>query len=228
MKRWFVIGLVLTGAVALVVGLSLRDNGVPAASITLNIDGVESTSSGPDEASIKAEPASPEMPIAADGPEPAITIDQLAQEVFDQSIAKSVQNFRSDLGAFFREVELLPAQDYEPRARELLARVDSLAAAGYLTSPEALALRLSLLKYALSPNEYRAQANTLISDARRRAEQAEQEWVLQSDPKYEAYRAEERRIVEQSVTMSEFPDGMTRQAYLRERLRDLRSEIYSE
>ena len=160
--------------------------------------------------------------------QPAPTVEHLAQELYDQSIIRTVQDFRADLQAFVREAQLLPAQDHEPRARELLAEVDELSAAAYLTAPEALALRLSLLKYALPADEYRDVADTLVSEARQRAESAEREWASRSDPKLEYYRSEERRIVEQSAAMTEFPEGMTRQAYLRERLLELRIEVFTE
>ncbi len=222
------ISLVLSGTVALVLGLYLRESGAPGAPQALIIDKAEPTQSRPDDTRVKAETAASERQIPGNEPERETAVEQLAREVFDQSIIKKVLGFREGLQAFIREAELLPAQDHEPRARELLEEVDALSAAGYMTAPEALALRLSLLKYALPAKDYRAAANTLVSDARQRAERAEREWATRPDPKLEYYRTEERRIVEQSATMDEFPDGMTRQAFLREKLRRLRSEIFTE
>jgi hypothetical protein len=207
-------------------GLYLRDSGttgVPQAQIP---DRAKPALPERDVRRVKAEPAPSELPVPGNDPLRAPTADQLAQEVLDQSIIKTIQSFRADLQAFVREAELLPAQDHEPRARELLAEVDVFSTAGYVTGPEALALRLSLLRYALPADDYLAAADTLVSDARQRAEHAEREWATRHDPKLERYRAEERRIVDESATMDEFPDGMTRQAYLREKLLELRSEIF--
>lgn len=228
MKRGFAISLVLFAAVALSIGIHLRDGSAPDSAQLSISDTPGPVTSGSGEVHVEAAAGSPEESPPGEQPGQAISFEQMAREVYDQSIMKTVQAFRADLQALVREAELLPAQDYETRARELLARVDRLAAGGYLTGPEALALRLSLLKYVLPPDDYRNAANNLVGDAQQLAEQAEREWAARSDPKLERYRAEERRIVEQSATMNEFPDGMTRQAYLREKLRDLRSEIYSQ
>lgn len=228
MRRRLFISLALFGAAALVLGWYLRDSGTPAAPQALINDTAKSTLFKPEDTPVKAATAPSELPTPSNGPERAASAEQQAQEVFDRSIIKTVQGFRADLQAFIREAELLPAQDHEPRARELLAEVDVLSADGYVTNPEALALRLSLLKYALPPDDYRAAATTLVSAARQRAQHAEREWATRSDPQLERYRTEARRIVEHSATLDEFPDGMTRQAFLRQRLRVLRSEIFTQ
>lgn len=227
MRPGLTIILALSAAVALVAGLYLRDDGAAAVTKAPTIDTAKPSSSGP-ETSLKAVSSLSELQRQTDGKQSAASVEQLAREIYDQSAVKKVRDFGADLRAFIGEAELLPAQDHEPKARELLAQVDELAATGYVTGPEALALRLSLLKYALPPDDFRVAANSLVNDARERAERAEQEWATRDDPQLEQYHAEERRIVEQSASMTEFPDGMTRQAYLREKLRLLRSEIFTE
>lgn len=228
MNRRLATGLALFAAVALALGLYQRDRGSPD---TLQIspgDKPEPASAGPGKTRAAAASAAAALPAPGGELEPAASFEQLARETFERSSLKTIRDLRADLQALVSEAKLLPAQDYEPRARDLLARVEVLAADGYLTAAEALALRLGLLGYALPPGDYRTAANRLIGEARERAEQAEREWAARSDPRHEYYRAEERRIVEQSAAMGEFPHGMTRQAYLRDKLRDLRSEIYSQ
>ncbi len=155
------------------------------------------------------------------------SMTQLAARIYAESPIEAVQGFRTELGDFARETRLLPSQDYQSRARELLATVDRFEAEGYLTGPETLALRLSLLRYSLPPDEYRDTAKRLIDAARQQTAEAEQAWATRSDPRHERYRQLEREIVEQSIAMTSFPEGQTRQDYLRERLLALRTEIYS-
>lgn len=152
---------------------------------------------------------------------------QLAEQIYAESPIEAVRDFRAELQEFASETKLLPTQDYQSRARELLATVDRFETEGYLTGPETLALRLSLLRYALPPDEYRDSAQRLIDAARQQTAKAEQAWATRSDPRHERYRQLEREIVEQSITMTSFPEGQTRQDYLRERLLALRTEIYS-
>ena len=228
MKRLILTSLALLAGAGLFLGLYLGDGGVPVEPQALVVDEVNPAPPGPDDTRVNTEATPPATRAAGAEPEPAVSAEQLAREIYERSIVKSVQSFRTELQGFIRDAELLPAQDHEPKARELLAEVDKLLTAGYLTGPEALALQLSLLKYVLPPDDYRATASMLVSEARQRAEQAEREWAARSDPKLERYRDEERRIVEQTAAMEDFPNGMTRQEYLRQKLRDLRSEIYSE
>ncbi len=228
MRRAPGIVLILSGAIALALGWHLRERDATTAPPASPSETAGPLVIGPDDARARLATAAPEPPDPGDSTERAVTVEQLAQELFDRSVVKTIQDFRDDLQAFIRDAELLPAQDHEPEARELLAEVDRLAAAGYVSGPEALALQLSLLEYALPPDDFRAAAEALVSDARRRAENAEREWAERSDPQLETYRAEARRIVEQSATMDEFPDGMTRQDYLREKLRALRIETFTD
>ncbi len=228
MKRALVASLVIVGTVALVLGWYQRDDSTAGTAPPPIVDTVIQETDEPGEAGVTSESARSKPRAPGNGDERAPTAEQLARAAYDQSIVKKVLVFRDDLQSFIREAELLPAQDHEPKARELLAEVDLFSATGYLTGPEALALQLSLLKYALPADEYRATADKLVSDARQRAEEAEREWAARSDPKLEHYRSEERRIVEEAATMDEYPEGMTQQAYLRQRLMELRSEIFSE
>ena len=228
MRPALVTGLVLLAAVATGIGLYLRESDRADQAETRSADtAVLPPPTAVEGEQIETQAVAPGATNAGDETESVRSLMETAREVFEQSMVRTVQDFRGDLQAFIDEAELLPAQDHEPRARELLARVRTLEENGYLTAPEALALRLSLLRYALPPDDYRAAAATLIDDARQRAEAAERDWAARSDPRLEAYRKLEREIVEESLAMSEFPDGMTRQAYLRERLQALRSEIYS-
>ena len=220
-------GLVLLAAAAALALLYLRDGGVPGVPGAVDIDTAGATQTAAESAQVRAATSPSEVPPPDSGAQVTRSASQAALEAYERSPVRAMQALRDDLQAFVREAELLPAQDHEPRARELLAEVETFEESGYLTAPEALALRLSLLRYALPPDEYRVAAETLVSDARERAEQAERDWAARSDPRLERYRQLEREIVEESLSMTEFPDGMTRQAYLRERLQALRSEMFS-
>ncbi|NVJ65894.1 MAG: hypothetical protein HWE16_05345 [Gammaproteobacteria bacterium] len=46
------------------------------------------------------------------------------------------------------------------------------------------------------------------------------------DDKFYQYKAEEQRILEQAMAMDTFPDGLTREAYLRKLLLEARQKIY--
>ena len=190
-------------------------------------------------------PASPppSMPAPAPGAPPkqtpaaraAITTDApprlpSAEDVAAAQLARSpvarVEGFRRDLKTFVDEAETYPVNDYQARAKALLERVDEFRRQGYLSAPEALTLRLGLLKHTMSQEAYKAEADALIAQARAEAEAAERARAATPDPRLERYHAEERRIIDEAARSQRFADEQSRQAWLQAELTALRARIY--
>lgn len=150
----------------------------------------------------------------------------IAETLFERSDVHALIQFRAELQEFFDYAETYQREDHSERANELLRDVMTLKENGFITSPEALTLRLSLLRYSATPEDFQAAAQTLINEAKEQAMQAEKAWAERDDPQLRAYRKAEKDIVREAQSMETFPNGQTQQEYLRERLKTLRSEVY--
>jgi hypothetical protein len=136
-------------------------------------------------------------------------------------------DFRARMQRFIEQAQTYRRQDHEPAGQALLNEVASLEAADYLTGPEALALRLSVLRYILPPNAYQEQADALLGEAREEAARVECALAEQPDPRLERYHAAQRVLIEEVNAMSDVPGGIDRQTYLQREMAALRSTIFA-
>ena len=108
MRSRIFIGLFLITAVALVAGLYPRDNGVANAPRALITDPAKPVL---DETEVQAEVLPSELPGPGDGRERAANVEQLAQEIIDQSIIISTPIFFEIIGPVFTRMALQRAQN---------------------------------------------------------------------------------------------------------------------
>jgi hypothetical protein len=140
------------------------------------------------------------------------------------------EEFHKRARAFFANWEQLGLAERDKEARYLQEAMERYEAAGELSGAESLMFRIGLIR-ALEPNE--ALRDEKIADLtayyqvqaeRREAEFREQQ---QRDPRFQAYKAEERSIVEEVMAMQAIPGGLSRDEYLRQRLQEAREAAYS-
>jgi hypothetical protein len=146
------------------------------------------------------------------------------QQQFEQHIA-----FERDTRNFARDYANWPLKEREARARDLALRISEREKNRYLSAGEALKLKVMLIR-AIEPDEQKQMQR--ISDMVLRyqadAERRQNEFVAgqQQDPRFQAYKAREAQIVAEVQAMQNFPAGMSREDYLRQRLLEARAAIY--
>ncbi len=134
--------------------------------------------------------------------------------------------FRDGVRAFFDGHAALAPDERERRAAEILAGVDARERDGRLVPAEALMLRLALLRATIDDPAVLDHEIAVRVDAYREA--AERARTARApDPRDGVYRDGQAAIVREVMALDEIPDGLSREAYLRERLRALRAEVYA-
>lgn len=129
------------------------------------------------------------------------------------------------LRTFFAGADRLPVQARRAEADALLAAVLEGERTGALLPPEAVALRIALMRArAGDSEEWRAEADALTeryrseSEARERAARSARE----TDPRFVDYKRRELEIVREVMALPENVGGRPRDAILRERLDEAR------
>lgn len=116
------------------------------------------------------------------------------------------------------------------RAQALSREIDRRERMRELSADEAVVLRVGLIHAAVQDEMERIRQSQEVIDryrsdttARQRAYQEQQN----RDPRFRQYKAAEARIVAEVSGMRAFPDGMSREDYLRLRLQQAREAIYA-
>jgi len=139
------------------------------------------------------------------------------------------RQFQDEAKRFFRDAATLGPAERERRAQALQAQIDRYEQADELSAGETMLLRVGLIR-ATVPDEARQAllVQQLAQRYRSQAAQHEQAFVEQQarDPKFQAYKRSEARIVAETMAMQQIPGGLTRDEYLRQRLQAERERIY--
>lgn len=156
----------------------------------------------------------PVNPAAASAPEARANQGRLA--------------FERHARAFVRDAPDLDDATRMARARALSQDIDRREQNRELSGDEAMMMRVGLIQVAVKdPRERVVQIREVIdrhnqqTAARQRALLAQQ----QTAAKLKDYKAQEARIVSEVLAMQSYPNGMSRDDYLRQRLQDARDTI---
>ena len=133
--------------------------------------------------------------------------------------------FSDEVRAFFDSAEGLSAEERERRAAELRERVVEQERSGALLPQEALVLKLALLHVTIDDPAVLDHERRTLVESYQQAQAARP--PAPADPRFEAYKQREAEIVREVMDLEEIPGGLERSEYLRRRLRELRSEVYS-
>lgn len=115
----------------------------------------------------------------------------------------------------------------EEESQAVWELIETLERESRVMATEALAMKLAWLeKNASNELEFRERADALIGQYRQKAEQNARVDNPENDPRFIAYKSEEARIVAEVKAMQSYPDGMSQQAYLRQRLLEARQRAY--
>jgi hypothetical protein len=135
--------------------------------------------------------------------------------------------FRDAVRAFFDGYRDLAPSERAARA----AQIEQLLAArerdGRVLPQEALVLRLGLLRATVDdPAVLESESRRVLEDYRAAAERAAASRA--PDPRDAEYQARQAQVAREVMALEEIPGGVAREEYLRERLRELRIEVYAD
>jgi hypothetical protein len=134
--------------------------------------------------------------------------------------------FSDAVRAFFDGYRELGEVERAARAEDLLARIEARERDGLLLAQEALVLRLGVLRATVDdPAVLDSESRRVVEDYQRRAEQAAANRV--PDPRDAQYQTRQAEIAREVMALDDIPGGVSREQYLRERLRELRIDVYA-
>ncbi|WP_137973990.1 hypothetical protein [Pseudomonas sp. F(2018)] len=183
-----------------------------------------------------SEPASDTSSTAATAPSPASdsadapSLDPSAQRaLLDAPAVQDYQarlQFGADYQGFIKSAADLDEAQRRQRAAALAKEIDRREAAGELALSEALLLQVGLAQAEGGDEDaQKARADALV--ARYQALSQEREARNKtSDARFSQYKSDEKRIVDEVLSMDSIPDGLSRDQYLRQRLQEAREQAY--
>jgi hypothetical protein len=164
----------------------------------------------------------PSAPTAGPEPEP----DSPGANTPELARHREAIAFSDAVRAFFDGYRELEKAERAARAEDLLARIEARERDGLLLAQEALVLRLGILRATVDdPAVLDSESRRVVEDYQRRAEQAAANRV--PDPRDAEYQTRQAEIAREVMALAEIPGGVSREEYLRERLRELRIDVYA-
>jgi hypothetical protein len=160
-------------------------------------------------------PASPETAAPLRQPEGPAERDLYP----DQSV------FTDEVRDFFDSAAALSDEERELGAASLRGRIAEQERGGGLLPAEALMLKLALLRVTIDDPAVLDHESRSLTESYQKAQSARS--PAPADSRFETYKQRESEVVREVLSLEEVPEGLTREEYLRRRLRELRSEVYS-
>jgi hypothetical protein len=180
--------------------------------------------------------------LATSEPAASVAVEEPAELIATTAVAEPAQSlaaqtdpqtrefaarerFHADVRTFFAEAPALSQSEKVERGRGLARDISRYEAAGELSASEALVLKIALIRETIADQAVQtAQVIALQKHYRAESERLQAEWQARPDPAFDLYKAREREIVAEVDGMSEIPDGLSRNEYLRQRLQRAREE----
>ena len=177
---------------------------------------------------IGREPAQSRAPART--PEPAVSAIERPQSrpTIDPRVQKFQQRerFQQEVREFFARAPALPPEERAARARDIARAITHYEAEGEIAAAEALTLRSGLIRETVAdPVEQLVAIRGLQEHYQQQGERKQAEWEARADPELGLYKAREREIVDEVMSMTTIPDGLTRDEYLRRRLQSAREQL---
>lgn len=167
--------------------------------------------------------------FAGDSPVTSIPTEAQLQELLQNPAVKNQEQrlaFHQAYRSFVSgAAELSPAQR-ESQAQALREQIETYEQRSELAMSESLLLQLGLIQLTTDDEQaQKDQATALV--ARYKAISAEREAKAATpSAEFQRYKVDEKRIVEEVLSMDSIPDGLSRDEYLRQRLQQAREQHY--
>lgn len=147
----------------------------------------------------------------------------------DAAKRRSRLAFERSAREFLRDAANMSPEIRMQRAQALAREVESLERGGELQADEAVLIRIGLIQAAVVDVAERArQAQAVVDHYKAQTEQrkAAAAAQVQRDARLRQYKAREAEIVAEVLAMPSYPGGLSRDDYLRLRLREAHAAIY--
>lgn len=138
--------------------------------------------------------------------------------------------FERHARSFLRDAPAMDDRTRIQRAQALSREIDRREQARELSADEAVMLRIGLIHAAVKDDRERVrQAQEVVDRYRKQTAERQAAFLAKQrrDAQFQAYKAAEARIVSEVLAMSSYPNGMSRDDYLRLRLQEARETIYA-
>lgn len=158
-----------------------------------------------------------------------IPVEATAAATPDAAMRRSRQAFERMAREFLRDAPNMSPEIRMQRAQALAREVESLERGGELQADEAVLIRIGLIQAAVVDDTERVrQAQAVVDHYKAQTEQrkAAAAAQVQRDARLRQYKAREAEIVAEVLAMSSYPGGLSRDDYLRLRLREAHAAIY--
>ena len=136
--------------------------------------------------------------------------------------------FERQARAFLRDAPGLDDATRMARARALSQDIDRREQNREVSGDEAMVMRVGLIQVAVNDPRQRATQIQEVIDRHSKQKAARQRALLaqqRRDAQLKEYKVQEARIVSEVLAMETYPDGLSRDAYLRQRLQATRDTI---
>jgi hypothetical protein len=174
----------------------------------------------PAQAEAPRQPVEPALPASERPPTQPPNVDPRVQD-FEQR-----QRFQQQVREFFARAPALPPDERTARGQEIAALITRYEAAGEVAAAEALTLRMALVRETVADPAEQVEAIAALQDHyRQQGVRKQAEWEARANPEFELYKAREREIVAEVMSLTTIPDGLTRDEYLRRRLQQAREQL---
>jgi hypothetical protein len=177
------------------------------------------------QASVTQAVASPDPAVAPQAqPDPAMASTPEAR-AYQSRLA-----FERHARSFLRDAPGMDDRTRIQRAQALSREIDRREQARELSADEAVMLRIGLIHAAVKDDRQRVrQAQEVVDRYRKQTAERQAAFLAQQrrDAQFQEYKAAEARIVSEVLAMSSYPNGMSRDDYLRQRLQQAREAIYA-
>ncbi len=137
------------------------------------------------------------------------------------------ERFRNEARRFFANAKNLSPIQRDQQASALHEQIERRERMAELSAGEALVLEVGLIKATTSDEtEQKEMAMAVAERYRLRSEQRERAWALRPTPQFDTYKQRELQVVHEVAALTQIPDGLSRDEYLRQRLQHEREQIF--
>jgi len=163
----------------------------------------------------------------------ATSTSDKAKKQLPEDISFDLENHPKVLAYLQKEQDKKRIQEYfanptghDPQA--IYALIEKIESQGRVVAFEALSMKLAWLEKNTTESEFKQKREALVADYRKKAETAHSNYKPENTPGFTEYKQAEASIIKQVANMQSFPDGMSKQEYLRKRLLDARIAAYDQ
>ena len=135
---------------------------------------------------------------------------------FEQYFSEQLAKFESD-----------SEQEKLARKESLYEKIGKMEKENYLAAQQALVLKLAVLNKVYSEGQLKEAAIQLTEEYKHKSEKLLAAHQNRVDPLLEEYKKKEREIVKEVLSLSSYPDDLSREEYLRQRLDAARAAVYA-